>query len=72
MLIIFGQERFMKFAKIICVVIMLAVILFYVLPKLISHLLWIDPHDNNIHFNNYQAPLRVENILAFHNFKFKN
>jgi hypothetical protein len=72
MLIIFGQERFMKFAKIICVVIMLAVILFYVLPKLISHLLWIDPHDNNIHFNNYQAPLRVENILAFHNFKSKN
>ncbi|MBP2631832.1 MAG: hypothetical protein H6Q70_2460 [Firmicutes bacterium] len=72
MLIIFGQERFMKVAKIICVVIMLAVILFYVLPKLISHLLWIDPHDNNIHFNNYQAPLRVENILAFHNFKFKN
>lgn len=71
MLIIFGQERFMKFVKIICVLIILAVMLFYVLPKLISHLLWIDPRDNNIHFNNYQAPLRVENILAFHNLKFK-
>jgi hypothetical protein len=72
MLIIFGQEKIVKFVKIICVIIILAVMLFYILPKLISQLLFIDPHDNNIHFNNYQEPLRVENTLLLCHLEMKN
>lgn len=72
MLVIFGQEKIAKFVKIICVIIILAIMLFYILPKLISQLLFINPHDNNIHFNNYQAPLRVENILILNHLEVKN
>lgn len=48
--------------KFICVTFLLAIILFYVLPKLISQLLFINPYENKIHFDNYQEPLRVERL----------
>lgn len=50
----------MKFMKIIGIVILLSVIIFYILPKLISEIWLIEPYENNIYDKNYQEPLRVE------------
>lgn len=62
MLVIFHQKKLKKIIKFICITFLLAIILFYVLPKLISQLLFINPYENKIHFDNYQEPLRVERL----------
>lgn len=42
------------------IVTLLSVIIFYILPKLISEIWLIAPYENNIYDKNYREPLRVE------------
>jgi len=61
MVVIFPWHHIMKKAKLCIKIIVLAIILFYILPKLLSQI-WFFNHDPKIHYENFDKPLRVTNI----------